>query len=177
MAIRKPTEFDRLTQEARRQVLMHDNPLWVSDHNGNETTLGHAVNDIQNLIHVSHDFGINPLSVLARQFPAFEWKYRSLRHDAVQRFLTIASSVDYVWSALEGGDFTTIVTARQVARAEPRRLCICPPSVRVSSLGSGIQTTVNIWRFHDPENEGALKRHGIRFLSFDPYTNDRVQIE
>ena len=177
MAIRKSTEFDRLTQEARRQVLMHDNPLWVSDHNGNETTLGHAVNDIQNLIHVSHDFGINPLSVLARQFPAFEWKYRSLRHDAIQRFLTIASSVDYVWSALEGGDFTTIVTARQVARAEPRRLCICPLCIRVNSLGNAIQTVTNIWHFPGSENEEILERHDIRLLSFNPYTNDKVQIE
>ncbi|MFO0718892.1 MAG: hypothetical protein U0522_02610 [Candidatus Paceibacterota bacterium] len=177
MAIRKPSQFDRLTQETRRQILMHDNPFWVCDYNGNENTLGHVMNDIQSLIWASHDFGINPLSVLTRQFPAFEWKYHNLQHNSVTRFLQTASRVDYVWLADENGDFTQIVTALQVARAEPRRLCLCPLVIERNSVGEIIQTITNPWCFHRQEHDGALKRHNIRLLSFHPYRNEEVVIE
>ncbi len=110
----------KICREMRNEVLLNDeSDMWIH-RDGEEMSLGMAMDDVHEYIYASLNMDDNPLRHLRHHFPGFNWKF----YEGVSRgkLSSILRTADYIWIP---GLFIDeeIIVAQQIGRAIPRVLC------------------------------------------------------
>lgn len=136
----------------RNEALKRTDPLKEGDElHGRETCMADALREIQSYIDAAYWLGANPLSHLRKYFPNFAWKYHEV-NDA-EELGRIVANTDYALLVMPTLDWSTgIVTARELKRRQPRRICYWEHGYAEDRADT-----------HWPVD--ALKAYGTRFLS------------
>jgi hypothetical protein len=164
-ALEKQTEVIRYS---RNECLLNGDPTKVvipSQTLGlyHEETLSGTMTEIGNLLRYGYEFGGNPLEMLRKYHPLFEWQWYEIEND-VKKLAGLSASADYIWSAhTSWGDwfFHGIVRCRlfNPGFREPKKIFLCPQL----SLDS-TKPDLSFWPMEELRHEGCRFVFGEKFV-------------